>query len=106
MHWLVVAAIAALLIWLAVLIVPRLFPLFWIPDFKRLLYEDFSLCDALSSFLAVVCAFICAAIWAPLMVWTLHNTFWKFDARKLRSSTRQLKKVIDMVERARGYSFC
>jgi hypothetical protein len=80
---LLICAIGAGVILMAVQIFPRFFALFWYPDIKRILYEDFDFSDSWSSFWGVVGSFFYAAAWAPLLLWTVRNTFWSFSARNL-----------------------
>jgi hypothetical protein len=76
----VAAALAAILF--ALNILQRLVPLFWASDFRSLFYEDLGFSESESEILGLIAAFVWSAIWAPLIVWTLSNTFWTFNLRK------------------------
>ena len=58
-------------------------PLFWVSDFKSLFYEDLGFSESEAEILGLVAAFVWSAVWGPLIVWTVFNTFWAFNLRKL-----------------------
>lgn len=81
-HWIIAAAIGAILFYAVVIVFPRFSLLYGYSGVKRLLYEDLSLSEAWSSFFALIGSFIYAILWLPLLRLTLHVVLWKFDPLK------------------------
>jgi hypothetical protein len=76
----VVAILVAVL--LALNILQQLLPLFWVPEFEALFYEDLGLSDSLSKISALIAAFTWSAFLGTAIGWIFLSAFWTFNARK------------------------
>lgn len=79
----IASAVGIGLFYLAELIFPQLVARSARNEIEQFLYEDANVPKYWAEFIGIVWSFIYSAAWAPLMLWTLRASFWKFNLRNV-----------------------